>query len=227
MPELTLNFIKGDEHGSETEYRDALPVNMYAVERPVFGSQGYMCQEPGITEFVTDSDSKLFLGIDRGGIWNSRFERHYRVSGQSLIQLNSNGTVTRLGEITGSDNAKMAYSFNNLAIVADKKLYMYNPDDGLRQITDEDVGEPEDVEWIDQYFMLTDGKNLYHTSIVDETTIDPSEFATSEFSPDGTTGLGKTVDNFFVAFNRYTTEFLGTLAASLVLLLLHAQVVAL
>ena len=207
VPELTLNFIKGDEYGPETEYRDALPVNMYAVERPVFGSQGYMCQEPGITEFVTDSDSKLFLGADRGGIWNSRFERHYRVSGQNLIQLNSNGTVTRLGEITGSDNAKMAYSFNNLAIVADKKLYMYNPDDGLRQITDEDVGKPIDITWIDQYFVLTDGKNLYHTSIVDETTIDPSEFATSEFSPDGTTGLGKTVDNFFVAFNRYTTEF--------------------
>lgn len=207
MPELALNFIKGDEHGPETEYRDALPVNMYAVERPVLGSQGYMCQEPGITEFVVNDDSKLLLGVDRGGIWNSRFEKHYRVTGQKLIEVSSSGGVNELGSISGGGQARFAYSFNNLAIVADKKLYMYNPTDGFRQITDSDAGQPIDITWIDQYFVLCDGDNLYHTSIVDETTIDPSEFATSEFSPDGTKGLGKTADNFFAAFNRYTTEF--------------------
>lgn len=207
MPEFVLNFIKGDKHGSETDYRDALPVNMYAVRREIYGVNGYMVQEPGLKEYVTDPNSKLFLGVDRGGIWNSRFNRHYRVSGQNLIEISSSGIVTRLGEITGTDNVRMAYSFNNLAIVADRKLYMYNPTAGLRQITDSDVGSPIDITWIDQYFFLTDGENLYHTDIADETTIDPTDFATSEFSPDGTIGVEKTVDNFVAVFNRYTTEF--------------------
>ena len=207
MADQVLNFIKGDKHGSETDYRDALPVNMYAVKRPMFGVEGYMVQEPGLTQYVTNSDSQLFLGADRGGIWNSRFNRHYRVSGENLIQLDFGGIVTRLGEITGTDNVRMAYSYNNLAIVADKKLYMYNPDEGLRQITDSDVGEPIDITWIDSYFFLTDGENLYHTSISDETTIDPLDFATSEFSPDPTMGVEKTVDNFVAVFDRYSTEF--------------------
>lgn len=207
MPELTLNFIKGDEHGSETEYRDALPINMYAVERPVLGASGYMCQEPGLSKFVTGADSETLLGIDRGGIWNSKFKRHYRVSGQKLIELSSNGAVTELGTVTGSGQARFDYSFNNLAIVADKKLYMYSPSKGFRQITDPDLGRPIDIKWIDNYFVFTDGENIYQSSIADEEKIDPSEFATSEFSPDLTTGLDKTVDDFLAVFNRFTTEF--------------------
>lgn len=30
-----LTFIKGDKVSSKTDYRDALPVNMYAVRRPI------------------------------------------------------------------------------------------------------------------------------------------------------------------------------------------------
>ena len=114
MAELVLNFIKGDKHGSETDYRDALPVNMYAVQREIYGVNGYMVQEPGLKEYAADDDSKLFLGIDRGGIWNSRFNRHYRVSGENLIEISSSGIVTRLGEITGTDNVRMAYSLITL-----------------------------------------------------------------------------------------------------------------
>ena len=60
MPEQTINFIKGDKHGSETDYRDALPVNMSGVVRPMFGAAGYMLQQPGLTQYATGS------GVDRG-----------------------------------------------------------------------------------------------------------------------------------------------------------------
>lgn len=39
-----LNLIKGDKVGSETDYRDALPVNMVAIPRDIFGVKGYMIQ---------------------------------------------------------------------------------------------------------------------------------------------------------------------------------------
>ena len=207
---MDLTFIKGDKHGSETDYRDALPVNMVAIAKPVLGAQGYMLQEAGLTYYVTDEDSQSFLGADRGGIYVDRVDirGHYRVSGESLIQVNSDGTVTRLGEITGSDNAKMAASFSNVAIVADNKLYMYNSTDGLRQITDEDLGDTlVDITWVDNYFFLTDGDRPFHSSITDETTFEPLDFGSAEFKPDSDKGVGHTTDNYAVVFGRESTQY--------------------
>lgn len=201
MPNQIMNFIKGDKVGSETDYRDALPVNMTAVNREILSAQGYMLQYPGLTMHGTGE------GVDRGGIWDSRRNYHYRVSGQSLIKVEPDGLTVVLGEIPGTDTVQFAYSFNNLAVVADGRLFMHNPSDGFRQITDSDLGSPIDICWIDQYFLMTDGENLFHTDIADETMIDGLDFATSEFSPDPTYGVDKTVDNRVIVFNRYSCEF--------------------
>ncbi len=67
MPEnQPINLLKGDKVGSESDYRDALPVNMSGVSRPMYGSDGYMLQQPGLTEYGTG------VGIDRGALWNER-----------------------------------------------------------------------------------------------------------------------------------------------------------
>lgn len=200
MPNQQMNFIKGDKVGSETDYRDALPVNMTAVNRPILASSGYMLQLPGLTLHGTGE------GIDRGGIWNSRFNAHYRVSGERLIEVNSDGATTERGTVPGNDTVEFAYSFNNLAIIASGRMFLYNPTDGLREVTDGDLGNPIDICWIDQYFFMTDGSNLFHTEITDESMIDPLDFATSEFSPDFTYGVEKTVDNRVLVFNRYSCE---------------------
>ena len=42
MPIVPITLIKGDKVGVETDYRDALPVNMYAVKRDILGAKGYM-----------------------------------------------------------------------------------------------------------------------------------------------------------------------------------------
>lgn len=201
MPSQQFNFIKGDKVGSETDYRDALPVNMTAVIKDIQGVKGYMLQYPGLTLHATG------FGRDRGGIWDARRNKHYRVSGERLIELGGSGEVTSLGFIIGSDTAVFAYSFNNLAIVASGRLYLYNDSAGLREVTDTDLGRPIDVCWIDQYLFFTDGENIYHSEITDESQIDPLDFATSEFSPDKTYGVEKTVDNRVMVFNRYSCEF--------------------
>ena len=53
MPEAIISLIKGDKTEINTDYRDALPVNMYAVSRDILGAQGYMLCYPGLSTFAT------------------------------------------------------------------------------------------------------------------------------------------------------------------------------
>ncbi len=206
MPAQILNLIKGDSAGSDTDYRDALPVNMVGVAHDVLGVKGYMIQYPGLTSF-SDLGSPC-----RGGVWNERFNKHFRINGNLLFELDSNGVATTLGTITGSDTASLAYSFNTQAIVANGNYWLYDDSNGLVQVTDSDVGSPIDVVWIDGYYFFTDGDFIYHTDINDESSIDPLKFATAEFSPDPTLGVAKTQDDKAVVFDRYSTQYFNNTA---------------
>lgn len=201
MPELQLTFIKGDEMGSETDYRDSLPINMTAVLKPIFSVSGYMIQQPGITHFSDTS------GVDRGGLWNERQSNHYRVSGGNLISVSDSGDSSVLGNISGVDTASLPYSFNTQAIIANGKMWLYNSTNGLVEVDDLDLGNPIDGVWIDGYYFLTDGEYIYHTDIDDESSIDPLKFATAEFMPDPSLGVLKTSDNKVMVLGRYSTEY--------------------
>ncbi len=202
MPAMQISLIKGDSVDNNTEYRDSLPINMFVVPRDVLETNGYLINWYGLAEHTTGQ------GVDRGAIWVSAdgLRGHYRVSGSSLIRVNTDATVTVLGDIAGSDEASMDYSFNNLAIVADGKLYYYSPSGGLRQITDADVGSPIDITWVDGYFFLTDGKDIYHSDVLDEEMFNPLEFGNAQTSPDPSQGVGRNEDNEVVVFGSFTTE---------------------
>ncbi len=195
-----IALLKGDRVSIKADYRDALPVNMYAVERKMFDAKGYMKCYPGITSFTEG------IGVDRGGVFNDRKNQHFRVSGTKLIQVNKNGTVSELGTISGSSQAAMSYSFNTQAVIADGNMYLYGSS-GFQQITDSDLGSPIDCTWIDGYYFLTDGEYIYHTNIADETAIDPLKFATAEFMPDSSLGVAKTQDNKVIVFGRHSIEY--------------------
>lgn len=199
----SIPLIKGDKADNNTDYRDALPVNYYAVLREIYGEQGYMLNYYGLSDFATGQ------WVSRGSIWVARtgFDGQYRVSGQKLIKIEDNQSVTVLGDITGIDQASLTYSLNNLAIVADGKLYYYNPTDGLRQITDPHVGSPIDIVWADFRFVLTDGEYLFQSSLLDEEEYEPLDFSGSDFQPDKIWGVGLNEDNELIAFNELTTEY--------------------
>ncbi len=200
MAELQAPIMRGDHVSDETDYRDSLPVNYTVVAKEVRGAQGYLLSHPGLSQHSTGE------GKDRAGYWNERQSRHYRVSGTRLIDIDASGTKTDIGSITGTNKASMAHSFNNQSIVTDGKWWLY---DGttLTQSTDSDLGVPIDHVWIDSYFFFTDGENIYHTLITDETKIDTLQFATSEYSPDPTLGVAKTADDLVIVFDRYTTAY--------------------
>lgn len=201
MPVIPL--IKGDKVDNNTDYRDALPVNYYAVLHNIYGETGYMLNYYGLSDFATGQ------GISRGSIWVARtgFEGQYRVSGQKLIKVEDDQSVTVLGDIPGTDQASMTYSLNNLAIVASGKLYYYNPTAGFRQITDADVGTPIDIVWADFRFILTDGEYLFQSAELNEESYEPLDFKGSDFQPDKIWGVGLNEDNELIAFNELTTEY--------------------
>jgi len=206
-----LNLIKGDKIGTETDYRDQLPVNMTAVIRPMFGAIGYMIQYPGLTQYGSGT------GIDRGGLWNERFEQHLRVSGTDFISVDAAGVKTSLGTITGTDTVSLPYSFNTQGIIADGKFWLWDATVGFREVTDSDLGDPIDGVWVDGVYFLTDGDFIFHTDITDESSIDPLKFATAEFMPDKSLGVGKTQDNKAMVFGRYTIEYFVNVAGELFL----------
>ncbi|MCP4252798.1 MAG: hypothetical protein GY775_05215 [Candidatus Scalindua sp.] len=207
MPESAITFIKGDSYGSETDFRDALPVNMHGVLKPNFGAQGYMIQASGLTLFANSGTPN----ISRGGVWNDRFKRHYRVQGNDFIEVYGDGTVNILGSVSGSDTVTLDYSFETQGIVADGRFYLYDPSNGFREVTDPNLGSPIDNVWVDGYYFFTDGERLYHTEIVNgvpvEDSIDSADEAVALFMPDDSLGLGKTQDNKVIVFGRYSTEY--------------------
>jgi len=200
MTTTSVNLIKGDKVSIETDYRDSLPVNMYAVERDILGAAGYMLCYPGLTQIGVGS------GIDRGGVYNERFEEHYRVSGTKLISVSSTGTTTELGTVSGTEQVAMPYSFNTQCVIADGRMFLYDSTT-FSEVTDSDLGDPVDAVWVDNYYFLTDGEYIYHTDIADETSIDPLKFATAEFMPDPSNGVSKTQDNKVMVWGRYSLEY--------------------
>lgn len=203
MTATQIPLIKGDKVSSSVDYCDALPVNMIAVPRKTKGTPGYMLQWYGLTQFATGE------GIDRGARWvtASGFEGQYRVSGTSFIKVNSNGTTTIIGAVPTGGQCSIAFSFNNIAIVASGNLYYYNPTDGFRQITDPQIGSPIDIVYADGLFILTDGIDLYHSEALDEESFLSADFGNAQFRPDLTNGLGLNEDNELIAFGVTSTEY--------------------
>ena len=203
MPKLPVTLIKGDKIGIETDYRDALPVNMYAVKKKILGASGYMIQYPGLELLGTGA------GIDRGANYNERFSNQYRVSGAKFVSVSTSGVVTELGSIPGTSQARLIdfYSFNTQGVIADGKFFLYSPSGGFSEVTDTDLGAPIDGVWVDGYYFMTDGDFIFHTDLTDESAIDPLKFATAEFMPDPSNGLSKTQDNKVMVWGRYSLEY--------------------
>lgn len=181
---------------SGADFTTIFPVNLIPVPKVQGISQGYLRPAEGI---VAIGDG---LGANRGGYqWRGN---HYRVMGSNLIKVGVAGVITTIGPIAGFDWATFTQSFDHLAINAGGKIYLY---DGttLAQITDIDLGVSLDVEWINGYFMSTDGEFLVVTDLLDPFAVNPLKYGSSEINPDPVVSLVK-LRNEIYAVNRYTIE---------------------
>lgn len=200
MPKVQIPISLGDKSADNVDYRDQLMVNRTIVPRNIKGDDGYTLSHPGLSEFGTGE------GVDRGGIYNSRQRTQLRISGDRLIEVNTDGSTNVIGVIPGTTQASLPYSFQTQGIVSFGRFWLYDGST-LTEVLDPDLGSPIDAVWINGVYFFTDGETLYHTDSTNEQAIAPLAFATSEFSPDRTVGLLKNKQNQVVVFNRFSTEW--------------------
>lgn len=200
-----IPILSGTYTDESADWRTSYPVNMTPVPKDQGISKGYLRPSEGIIQQGAGP------GVDRGGInWK---DNHYRVMGTKLIRISSNGTVSILGDVGGTDQVTLDYSFDRLAIASAGKLY-YLVGTTLTAVTDPDLGTVLDVVWIDGYFMTTDGTFLVVTELNDPTAVNPLKYGSSEADPDPIIGLLK-VQNEVYAMNRHTIEVFDNIGGDL------------
>lgn len=194
---MQVSILSGTYTDGNLGVRTSYPVNLQPVFAPQGVSAGYLRPADGIIQNGTGP------GICRGGInWDGTL---YRVLGDQLCSVASDGTVTQIGSV-GSDGkpVSMDYSFDYLCIVSSTRAFLY---DGttITEITDTDLGSVYDVIYIDGYFMFSDNENVLVNDLADPFAINPLKYASSEVDPDDVQGLIK-VRNYAYVINRNTIE---------------------
>lgn len=193
-----LNGITADG----ADFKTSFPVNLIPVPKSTGLSEGFLRPAEGIVTIVDTG------GANRGGYyWRGA---HYRVQGNNLIRVASDGTITNFGTIAGGDWCGFDESFDYLAINGGGKLYYFNGTT-LTQVTDVDLGNSLDMVWVNGYFVSTDGQFLVSSDINNPFSFNPLRYTSSEISPDPVVALQK-LRNEIYAVNRYTIEVFGALA---------------
>ena len=188
-----LNGIYTDE---SPDFRTSYPRNLVPVPRAQGISKGYLRPADGILPFGQGP------GGCRGAInWKGLL---YRVMGTKLVRVNQDGAVIALGDVGGSGPATLDYSFDRLAIASDGRLHYW---DGatLTQVSDPDIGTVNDVQWVDGYFVTTDGVSIIVTELNDPYAVNPLKYGSSEVDPDPIVSLLKLRNEVYV-LNRHTIE---------------------
>lgn len=203
---MQVPIINGIYTDMTADYRTSYPLNLVPVPKQNGISAGYLRKADGIAMFCDEYKA----GIDRGGInWNGIC---YRVIGFMLWQVSEQGVCTSIGAIQGLEQCSFTYSFDRLGIASGGMLY-YLTDGVLEAVVNENLGLVIDVEWIDGYFVTTDGEFLIQTELLDPTKVNPTKYGSSEADPDPIIGLLK-VRNELCAFNRYTIEVFDNVGAA-------------
>jgi hypothetical protein len=197
---MQIPILSGIYADSTPELRTAYPVNMVPVPISSGISNGFLRPGDGIVANGTGP------GVDRGGInWNGDC---YRVMGTKLVEIDSAGTVTVLGDVGGPTTQLVTfdYSFNELAVTSGGFIYFWNgttlTQANYPLVT---IGPIIDFCFIDGRFMLTDGERLFLTNIGDPFTIGAFAFEEPIADPDPVTSLLR-LRNEVYAINRFTME---------------------
>lgn len=204
---MQIPILSGIYADNTPELRTTYPVNMVPVPKKSGISNGFLRPGDGLVANGTGP------GIDRGGIeWNGVC---YRVMGTKLVTIASDGTVTVLGDVGGTNQVIFDYSFDLLAIASNGNLFYWNPSTSvLAQVTDPDLGVVVDVCWVDGYFMTTDGEFLIVTELSDPFVVNPLKYGSSEVDPDPIVALLK-LRNEVYALNRHTIEVFDNVGGDL------------
>jgi hypothetical protein len=172
---------------------DSRMVNLFPEIVPEAGKEpAFLQRAPGL---------RLLNTIGTGpirGLWafSSTDTTAFVVSGTELYKINSSYVATLIGTVTGTGPVSLADNGTQLFIAANGPSYIYNNTTGaFGQITDPDFPGAVTVTYLDGYFVFNEpnSQKMWITALLDGTSIDPLEFASTEASPDG---LVAVISNF-------------------------------
>ncbi len=161
-------------------------VNLFPEIVPEGGKQpAFLQRAPGLRTLAFIGDGPV------RGLWT--FGGYgYAVSGSKFYQIDPMWTVTQKGTVTGSGPVSMVDNGTQLFIAAGADGFIYNAStDVFAQITDPDFPGATTVGFIDGYFVFNEpnSQKFWVTELLDGTSVDPLDFASSEGSPDNLVAL--------------------------------------
>jgi hypothetical protein len=188
-------ILKGIYADQYAQLRTSLPVNLEPRVIDTGLSEGQLISSPGITQLATGP------GADRGAwVWKGVC---YRVMGTKLVSVSGAATVI-LGDVGAGGPVAFTQSFDRIGINSGNRLYYWNGS-ALSQVTDPDLGSVIDLQWVDGYFMTTDGDSLVVTELNDPYAVDPLKYGSAEVDPDPIMCLRKVRGEIY-ALGRYSIE---------------------
>jgi len=164
---------------------DARMVNLFPEIVPEAGKEpAFLNRAPGL---------KLLNTIGNGpvrGLWafSSSDSTAFVVSGTQLYKITTSYVATLIGTVAGTGPVSLADNGTQLFIAANGPSYIYNnTTNAFGQITDPDFPGAVTVAYLDGYFVFNQPNSqlLWITQLLDGTSIDPLDFASTEGSPDG------------------------------------------
>jgi hypothetical protein len=164
---------------------DARMVNLFPEIVPEAGKEpAFLNRAPGLRLEVTVGTGPV------RGLWafSSNDDHAFVVSGTELYKITTAYVPTLIGTVAGTGPVSMADNGTQLFIAADGPSYIYNNStNAFGQITDPDFPGAVTVAYLDGYFVFNEpnSQKMWITALLDGTSIDPLEFASTEGSPDG------------------------------------------
>jgi hypothetical protein len=149
---------------------------------------GWLQRAPGLRLLATIGSGPI------RGVWAfaSDASAAFVVSGSSLYKIDTSYTATLLGTVSGTGPVSMSDNGTQLFVACDPDGYIYNNSTNVfAQITDPDFPGAKVVGYLDGYFVFIepDSQRMWVTSLLDGTSVDPTDFASAEGSPDGVVSL--------------------------------------
>jgi len=161
-------------------------INLFPEIVPEGGKEpGFLNRAPGL---------RLLNVVGSGpirGMWAHK-QYGYVISGTELYKVDTSYNATLIGSVSGTGPVSMADNGTQLFIACNGPSYIYNFTTlALAQITDPDFPGAVSVGYLDGYFVFNEpnSQRVWVTQLLDGTSVDPLDFASSEGSPDGLVGL--------------------------------------
>lgn len=163
---------------------DARMVNLFAEVLSEGKEAAFLQRAPGLRLLAT-----VGFGPIRG-VWafSNNDGIAFVVSGTELYKIDNSYTATKIGNVSGTGPVSMADNGIQLFIACNGPSYIYNATTlAFGQITDPDFPGALTVCYLDGYFVFNEpnSQKMWITHLLDGTSIDPLDFASTEGSPDG------------------------------------------